>query len=161
MTNFQAFQRKCDDTHLFQHHPSHYVSHQHGCISECWLSWPTWPYHCSGQQCLRKWVWTVITNIKSNIISIHSHKSPERERLTAEHVMGHELKCNRRILTTLTWFIPALANSKVGSSWGIVDDEWTYSCCFFWMKKSMKHFRISFADSVSAMAMPTTKLWYH
>jgi len=43
--------------------------------------------------------------------------------------------------------MPALAKSRVGSSSGIVDDEWTYSCCFFWTKKSMNDFRISFAVS--------------
>lgn len=41
-----------------------------------------------------------------------------------------------------TWFIPALAKSSVGSSWGMVDEECTSTCSYFLTKKSINICRI-------------------
>ena len=62
------------------------------------------------------------------------------------------------ILSVSTWFMPALANSSVGSSSGIVDDEWTYSCCFSWIKKSINDLRISLAVRKVFM-ISASKIW--
>lgn len=48
-------------------------------------------------------------------------------------------------INEITWFIPAFANNKVGSSWGIVDEEGTKVCSYFSTKKSTNIFRRSFA----------------
>jgi len=61
-------------------------------------------------------------------------------------------------LSVSTWFMPALAKSSVGSSSGIVDDEWTYSCCFSWIKKSINAWRISLAVSKVFM-ISASKIW--
>lgn len=61
-------------------------------------------------------------------------------------------------LSVSTWFMPALAKSSVGSSSGIVDDEWTYSCCFSWIKKSINALRISLAVSKVFM-ISASKIW--
>ena len=61
-------------------------------------------------------------------------------------------------LSVSTWFMPALAKSSVGSSSGIVDDEWTYSCCFSWIKKSINALRISLAVSKVFM-VSASKIW--
>ena len=42
-----------------------------------------------------------------------------------------------------TWFMPALAKSRVGSSWGMVADEGTNVCSFFSEKKEMNFERTS------------------
>ena len=61
-------------------------------------------------------------------------------------------------LSVSTWFMPALAKSNVGSSSGIVDDEWTYSCFFSWTKKSINALRISLAVSKVFM-ISASKIW--
>ena len=53
----------------------------------------------------------------------------------------------------ITWFIPAFANSKVGSSWGIVDDEGTKVCSCFSTKKSTNICRKSFAVKLGSILM--------
>lgn len=50
----------------------------------------------------------------------------------------------------LTWFMPALANRRVGSSRGMVADECTYSCSYR-RKKSMNFWRIWAAVSEESM----------
>lgn len=51
----------------------------------------------------------------------------------------------------ITWFIPAFANSKVGSSCGIVDEEGTKVCSCFSTKKSTNICRKSFADKLGSI----------
>lgn len=54
----------------------------------------------------------------------------------------------------LNWFMPALAKSNVGSSRGMVADEWTYVCSFL-LKKSMNRCRISLAVRVESILKGT------
>ena len=48
----------------------------------------------------------------------------------------------------LNWFMPALANSSVGSSCGTTGDDGTNVCPCFLQKKSMNCWRISLADGM-------------
>src|SRR5436190_23962754 len=48
----------------------------------------------------------------------------------------------------LNWFIPALVNSRVGSSCGTTGLDGTKVCPCRWTKKSMNCWRISFADGI-------------
>lgn len=54
--------------------------------------------------------------------------------------------------TGLNWFMPALANNRVGSSRGMVDEEWTYKWSFLSVKNLMKHSRIWEAVNEESMA---------
>lgn len=53
----------------------------------------------------------------------------------------------------ITWFIPAFANSKVGSSCGTVDEEGTKVCSYFSTKKSTNICRKSFAVKLGSILM--------
>ena len=49
----------------------------------------------------------------------------EKDRLELERVSAPMHAIDRKQLSRRTWFIPALAKSSVGSSYGIVDEEGT------------------------------------
>lgn len=133
-TSFPTFQRTCDGTYLYQRHPNHCACH----LLFLRVNYDVFRIFCTDWYVPARIHFCELAALEMLAKGELGSTVPRNTDLYYNTKPVNPICSANNTMLLITWFMPALANKRVGSSWGMVEEDGTNVCPCFWTKKSMK-----------------------